>query len=74
MRETVQPARLASPRAPAVVVRVVGSLAAQPGSRVQYCCAGYILLGQLLECLYGQPLNELAVQEVFWPLKMKNTA
>lgn len=46
----------------------------QPGSRVQYCCAGYILLGQLLECLYGQPLNELALQEIFWPLKMKNTS
>ena len=32
------------------------------------------LLGQLLECLYGLPLNELALQEVFWPLKMKNTS
>ncbi|MBP3541608.1 MAG: beta-lactamase family protein [Clostridia bacterium] len=49
-------------------------LSYQPGTRVQYCCAGYILLGQLLECLYGQPLNELALQEVFWPLKMKNTS
>lgn len=49
-------------------------LSHQPGSRVQYCCTGYILLGQLLECLYGQPLNELALQEVFWPLKMKNTS
>jgi len=34
----------------------------------------YNLLGQLLECLYGQPLNELALQEIFWPLKMKNTS
>ena len=46
----------------------------QPGTRVQYSCTGFILLGQLLECLYGLPLNELALQEVFWPLKMKNTS
>lgn len=45
----------------------------EPGTRVQYCCAGYILLGLLLECLYDMPLNELATQEVFWPLKMRST-
>ncbi|MDD3334270.1 MAG: serine hydrolase [Eubacteriales bacterium] len=45
-----------------------------PGTGQQYCCAGYILLGQLLECLYDLPLNELARQEIFWPLKMKNTS
>ena len=48
-------------------------LIAPPGMRVQYCCAGYILLGQLLECLYHQPLPELAMEEVFWPLKMTKT-
>ena len=48
-------------------------LAAPPGSRVQYCCSGFILLGQLLECLYGIPLGDLATQEVFWPLKMTKT-
>lgn len=48
-------------------------LIAPPGMRVQYCCAGYLLLGQLLECLYGQPLSELAVHEVFWPLGMRKT-
>ncbi len=45
----------------------------RPGTGQQYCCAGYILLGQLLECLYDMPLNDLAVQEIFWPLKMQNT-
>lgn len=44
-----------------------------PGTKVQYCDSGYILLGQLLECLYDMPLSELAVQEVFWPLKMQHT-
>ena len=43
-------------------------LQAPPGTRVQYCCAGFLLLGQLLECIYGQSLAELAVSEVFWPL------
>ena len=49
-------------------------LIAPPGTVVQYCCAGYILLGQLLECLYGVSLAELAMQEVFWPLQMRNTS
>lgn len=49
-------------------------LDARPGARVRYSCTGYILLGQLLECLYGLPLDELAMQEIFWPLKMKNTS
>ncbi len=48
-------------------------LQSPPGTRVQYCCAGYLLLGQLLECIYGQTLAELAVSEVFWPLRMSRT-
>ena len=48
-------------------------LASPPGARVRYCCAGFILLGQLLECLYGMDLRELAMKEVFWPLKMRDT-
>ncbi len=49
-------------------------LLAPPGARMQYCCAGYILLAQLLECLYNLSLPELAMQEVFWPLKMTKTS
>lgn len=48
-------------------------LCARPGEQVHYGCAGYILLAQLLECLYGMELSELAVQEIFWPLKMQRT-
>ncbi len=48
-------------------------LVSPPGEKVLYCSTGYLLLGQLLECLYGQPLNELATQEVFWPLRMTHT-
>lgn len=48
-------------------------LAYVPGSRVQYCCVGFILLGQLLECLYGTRLDELAKREIFHPLRMQHT-
>ena len=48
-------------------------LACAPGTRVMYGCAGYILLGQLLECLWNMELSELAMQEVFWPLGMRHT-
>ena len=48
-------------------------LACAPGARTIYGCAGYILLGQLLECLYNLELSELAAQEIFWPLKMRRT-
>ncbi len=44
------------------------------GTRVSYCCAGYILLAQLLECLYDVPLSDLAYQQIFKPLKMRNTS
>ncbi len=65
--------RLADDPARATELLLKAKLQAPPGARVQYCCAGYLLLGQLLECLYGQPLAELAVQEVFWPLRMSRT-
>ncbi len=48
-------------------------LLAPPGTGVHYCCIGHILLGQLLECLYGSELADLAQREVFWPLKMQHT-
>lgn len=48
-------------------------LVTPPGSRILYCCVGYILLGQLLECIYGESLDVLAAREVFRPLKMSKT-
>ena len=48
-------------------------LLSPPGTRVNYCCVGYILLGQLLECLFGMTLDQLAQQEVFDPLRMIHT-
>jgi len=48
-------------------------LLAPPGLRELYCCGGYILLGQLLECLYGMDLSTLAQEKVFYPLRMFST-
>ena len=48
-------------------------LIAPPGLRELYCCGGYILLGQLLECLYGRDLASLAQEKVFLPLRMTQT-
>lgn len=48
-------------------------LISPPGEQVRYGSAGYLLLGQLLECLYNMELSELAMQEIFWPLKMTMT-
>lgn len=44
-------------------------LAYEPGTRELYCCAGFILLGKLLERLYGQSLDELTKERVLIPLK-----
>ena len=44
-----------------------------PGTEVHYSCTGFILLGKILEKLYGMNLKELAQQEVFGPLGMTHT-
>jgi CubicO group peptidase (beta-lactamase class C family) len=38
---------------------------------VQYSCMGYIVLGKILEQVFGKPLDELAREYVFEPLHMK---
>ena len=48
-------------------------LAYAPGTQVRYSSAAYILLGLMLERLYGMPLATLARQEVFAPLHMAST-
>ena len=48
-------------------------LIGKPGTEVHYSCMGFILMGKILEKVYGMPLNELAQQEVFGPLGMKDT-
>jgi len=48
-------------------------LAAPTGEKVIYTCMGYILLGKILERICSRPLDEIAREEVFLPLGMKNT-
>jgi CubicO group peptidase (beta-lactamase class C family) len=44
-----------------------------PGLLPRYSCMGYILLGFILEKVYGKPLNELARELVLNPLHMDHT-
>ena len=43
------------------------------GTQVVYSCLGYILLGKLIECLMGEPLDVLAQRWIFQPLEMSWT-
>ena len=43
------------------------------GTEVKYSCMGYILLGKILEIVYGEPLDVAAEKHVFAPLEMTNT-
>ena len=40
----------------------------------RYSCMGYIVLGKMLEKIYGAPMDVLAKQYVFEPLEMTNTS
>jgi CubicO group peptidase (beta-lactamase class C family) len=44
-----------------------------PGQMPRYSCMGYILLGFILEKVYGKPLNTLARELVLAPLCMEHT-
>jgi CubicO group peptidase (beta-lactamase class C family) len=45
----------------------------KPGTRVVYSDMGFITLGFLLERLAGKPIAELAKEELFQPLQLKQT-
>src|SRR5262245_19686373 len=49
------------------------SLEAEPGTRFRYSDVGFIVLGELVERVSGQPVNEFAHKHVFEPLKMADT-
>lgn len=45
----------------------------EPGSDYLYSNSGYLLLGQVVEKVTGQPLREWSREHIFEPLGMKNT-
>lgn len=49
-------------------------LAYEPGTKVEYSCLGYIILGHIVQAITDQPLDRFVGETVFHPLKMKDTA
>lgn len=62
-------------RSPDEVAQIVldSTLSTPTGTKVEYTCMGYILLGKILEKVGGKPLDVLADELVFKPLGMNNT-
>lgn len=48
-------------------------LVAPPGTRVEYSCPGFIILGRLVELVSGLGLAEFADREIFEPLGLHDT-
>jgi uncharacterized protein YbbC (DUF1343 family)/CubicO group peptidase (beta-lactamase class C family) len=46
---------------------------AEPGSKFTYSDVGYIILGQLVEKLSGEPLDQFSQKHIFEPLGLSNT-
>ena len=44
-----------------------------PGTKVQYSCPGFILLGWVIEKIRGMTLDEFTRERIFDPLEMKDT-
>ncbi len=49
------------------------TLAYSTGSKVEYSCLGYILLGKVIEIVCGDTLDTLARKQIFDPLGMQQT-
>ena len=48
-------------------------LSSPPGTRVEYCCPGFILLGEVVQRTTGRNLRDLFEQEVAAPLGLADT-
>lgn len=49
------------------------NLAYAPGTKVEYSCLGYMLLGRIVEHVSGQRLDQFCADHVFGPLGMTDT-
>ena len=45
----------------------------KPGEKFVYSCLGYITLGRIVEIVTGRQLDEFAKENIYKPLKMKNS-
>jgi beta-glucosidase-like glycosyl hydrolase/CubicO group peptidase (beta-lactamase class C family) len=55
-----------------ILARVVAEpLVREPGTRIEYSDLGFILLGEIIERLTGESLDEFARKNIFAPLGMK---
>ena len=45
----------------------------RPGDKVRYSCLNFIVLQAIIETITGRTLDEFAKQEVFDPMRLKNT-
>ncbi|MDR1635864.1 MAG: beta-lactamase family protein [Treponema sp.] len=43
------------------------------GTRVEYTCEGFILLGEIMAAIDGAPLDTIIRERVLWPLGMRDT-
>jgi CubicO group peptidase (beta-lactamase class C family) len=48
-------------------------LVADPGTNAEYSDIGFILLGEILERIAGEPLDIFCAREIWTPLRMKST-
>ena len=55
------------------VVETIFSLPTTERGKADYSCLGFIILGKILEKIYGDTLDVLAKDMVFEPLNMKST-
>lgn len=49
------------------------NLAYSPGTKVEYSCLGYMLLGRIVELVTSQPLHQFSAENIFKPLGMTDT-
>ena len=59
---------------PAILARVMAEpLVHEPGKQEEYSDLGFILLGEIIERLTGQPLDRYAKEEILVPLEMNDS-
>jgi uncharacterized protein YbbC (DUF1343 family)/CubicO group peptidase (beta-lactamase class C family) len=63
----------ANGRAAAMTAIANLKLEAEPGTRFRYSDVGFIVLGEIVERVSGQPLDRFTAKHVFEPLKMTET-